>query len=49
MIWLLLFIVLFLVGTFVGTYRLMQKHSRREEQVDPSKLRRWQDDDEDED
>lgn len=45
MVWLILFIVVFLAGTFVASYRLQKKQSRRDEQVDPAKLYKWEDDD----
>ncbi len=43
----LLLIGLFLVGTFVTSYRLLKVLSRRERDIDPAKLRRWEDDDDD--
>lgn len=43
----LLLIGLFLVGTFVTAYRLLQVLSRRERDIDPAKLRHWDDEDED--
>ena len=43
----LLLIGLFLAGTFVTAYRLLQILSRRERDIDPAKLRRWDNDDED--
>lgn len=45
MIWLILFIVAFLAGTFAYSYRLLKKQSRQDEKVDRSKLREWEDED----
>lgn len=45
MIWLLLLILAFLVGTFAYSWRMLKKQSQREQNIDPDKLRRWQDDD----
>ena len=41
----LLLIGLFLVGTFITTYRLLKVLSRREREIDPARLRKWDDDD----
>ncbi|MGJ8669484.1 MAG: hypothetical protein ACSHXK_08360 [Oceanococcus sp.] len=45
MIWLILFIIAFLAGTFAYSYRLLKKQSKNEEKIDPAKLRKWEDDD----
>ncbi len=45
MIWVVLLIVAFLAGTFAYSYRLLKKQSRRDESIDPSKIRRWKDED----
>ncbi len=45
MLWLMLaLIAAFLAGTFLYSWRLLKRHSKREESVDPAKLRRWEDD-----
>lgn len=46
MLWLMLLLIFaFLAGTFLYSWRLLKRHSRREEAVDRSKLRRWEDED----
>ncbi len=40
----LLLIAAFLVGTFAYSYRLLKAQSKREESIDPAKLRQWEDD-----
>lgn len=46
MLWLILLLIgAFLAGTFAYSYRLLKRHSRDEENIDPKKLRRWEDED----
>lgn len=43
----LLLIGLFLGGTFLYSYRALKRQSELEQAVDKSKLRRWEDDEDD--
>lgn len=45
MIYLLLFILAFLIGTFAYSWRMLKRQSRKEESIDPAKLKAWEEDD----
>ncbi len=45
LLWMLLLIAAFLIGTFAYSYRLLQRHSKREEKIDKARLRPWDEED----
>lgn len=46
MIWIVLLLIgAFLAGTFAYSWQLLKRQSQREQRVDPAKLRRWDDQD----